>query len=150
MCGILFQLKKHEDAIDARSRERFAAALEFMAHRGPDNRTVQAHGNALLGHARLSIIDLTDEANQPFEHGPLSLIFNGEIYNYVELREELKGFGRIFRTNSDTEVLAQAVEEWGLEACARFNGMWAFIILNRETGEWILPRDRFGQKPLSV
>ena len=150
MCGILFQLKKRQDAIDARSRERFAAALELMAHRGPDNRTVQAHGNALLGHARLSIIDLTDEANQPFEHGPFSLIFNGEIYNYVELREELKGHGRTFRTNSDTEVLLQAIEEWGLEACARFNGMWAFVILNRETGEWIVSRDRFGQKPVSV
>jgi asparagine synthase (glutamine-hydrolysing) len=150
MCGILFQLEKREDAIDARSRERFAEALELMAHRGPDNRTVQSHGNALLGHARLSIIDLTEEANQPFEHGPYSLIFNGEIYNYVELRDELKRYGRTFRTTSDTEVLLQAVEEWGLGACARFNGMWAFVILHRETGEWMVSRDRFGQKPLSV
>ncbi|HLD26193.1 MAG TPA: asparagine synthase (glutamine-hydrolyzing), partial [Candidatus Andersenbacteria bacterium] len=104
--------------------------------------------NIDLLHARLSIIDLDPRSNQPFTIGPATLVFNGEIYNYVEIRRELKRRGVSFTTDSDTEVLLQAYLRWG-EACVdHFEGMWAFAIWDERTQTLLLSRDRFGEKPL--
>jgi asparagine synthase (glutamine-hydrolysing) len=125
-----------------------------LAHRGPDGarswvtRTPRAVVG--LGHRRLSIIDLSHAADQPMfdESGALALVYNGEIYNYVELREELAAAGRVFSTQSDTEVLLAAYERWGTECLPRLNGMFAFALWDGRRGELFLARDRFGEKPL--
>ena len=124
MCGILGWLGPHcrEDA------EHFARALDLLAHRGPDDRGVWAAKDVLLGHRRLSILDLTSAGHQPMIE-PSSgavIIFNGEIYNHVELRAELEGLGHRLAGHSDTEVLLHALIEWGEGALSRLNGMWAF------------------------
>jgi asparagine synthase (glutamine-hydrolysing) len=125
-----------------------------MAHRGPDGEGHEAfgvHGTTVeLGHLRLAIIDLDPRANQPFlaADGRYAIVFNGEIYNYIELREELLRQGCTFRTQSDTEVLLQAWSTWGERALDRFVGMFAFVLLDRQAGEVVLARDPFGIKPL--
>lgn len=103
-----------------------------------------------LGHLRLAIIDLSPDGLQPMteETGELTIVFNGEIYNYLELREELEKQGFHFTTNSDTEVLLQAYRAWGMECLQRFNGMWAFALLDLRKRTLLLSRDRFGIKPL--
>lgn len=125
---------------------RMAAALH---HRGPDDCGVYRDAGAGLAHARLSIIDL-EGGHQPLcnEDGTLWCSFNGEIFNYVELREELLQLGHRFRTRSDTEVIVHAWEQWGEDALPRFNGQWAFALWERETGRLILSRDRLGIRPL--
>jgi asparagine synthase (glutamine-hydrolysing) len=122
--------------------------LDGMGHRGPDGRGTFADDGVALGHLRLAIIDLTDAGLQPFELGGLRLLHNGEIYNYIELREELRARGHTFRSETDTEVLVAAYREWG-EACVeRFNGIWAFAIWDPERRTLFASRDRFGVKPL--
>jgi len=147
MCGIaaLFRL-------DGQPAER--AVLERMSdtliHRGPDGGAVYLSGPVGLGFRRLSILDLSPAANQPMatDDGDLVLIFNGEIFNYVELREELIGKGHRFRSSGDTEVLLHAYQEWGRECLPRLNGMWAFMVYDRRRGTLFGARDRFGVKPL--
>src|SRR5262249_49231947 len=123
-------------------------------HRGPDSAGVwcgAVYGVDIgLGFRRLKILDLSDAANQPMvsENGRFVLVYNGEIYNYVELREELAASGVRFRTQGDTEVLLWALILWGPAAFARFNGMWAIVLLDQVTGEVTISRDRFGIKPL--
>ncbi len=121
-----------------------------IAHRGPDGRKCWVHEGVGLGHARLAIIDLTAEADQPFMHpeSGARLIFNGELYNYRELRAELEQQGHRFTTASDTEVVLQAVLHWGPAALDRMLGMWAFAIVDPGRRELFLSRDRFGIKPL--
>ena len=126
------------------------AMLERMHHRGPDGRAVR-HGKGFsLGHNRLSIIDLTDAAAQPMTtaDGEYTIVFNGEIYNYVELRQKLVRAGRSFRSYSDTEVLLNTMQERGSAGLSELNGMFAFGLWSERTGEWILARDHFGIKPL--
>ena len=121
-----------------------------LSHRGPDNQGILVCDEvAVLGHARLSIIDLTVEANQPMEHESARyvLVYNGEIYNFMTLRAELEALGHRFRTRSDTEVVLAAYAEWGTDAFARFNGMFALPFGIDKKRSWFL-RDRFGQKPL--
>lgn len=122
-----------------------------MRYRGPNaTGTFFSPKTGALGHARLSIIDLSDAANQPFlsTTGRSAIVFNGEIYNYIELRAELeKDYRYPFRTNSDTEVLLAAYETWGAACVSRFNGMWAFVIFNLEEQTVFCSRDRFGVKP---
>jgi asparagine synthase (glutamine-hydrolysing) len=103
-----------------------------------------------LGFRRLKILDLSAAANQPMssEDGRFVILFNGEIYNYIELREELSASGVSFRTHGDTEVLLKALIQWGPSALTRLNGMWAFILFDQVNGEILLSRDRFGVKPL--
>lgn len=122
--------------------------LDALSHRGPDGRGVFADDGVALGHLRLAIIDLSDAGLQPFELGGLQLLHNGEIYNYLELREELRARGHTFRSATDTEVLLAAYREWG-EACVeRFNGIWAFAIWDPARLTLFASCDRFGVKPL--
>ncbi len=146
MCGILGWFGRH--GVD--DVERFGAALDLLSHRGPDDRGVFVTQGVLLGHRRLSILDLSPAGHQPMvepESGAV-IVFNGEIYNHVELRAELEGLGHRFAGQSDTEVLLHALIEWGEGALPRLNGMWAFAFWQPAKQRLLLARDRFGVKPL--
>lgn len=118
-------------------------------HRGPDDDGVFAEGPAALGHVRLSILDLSQAGHQPMFLGDrYAFVFNGEIYNYIELRKELKKNGYSFHTDTDTEVALAALDFWGREALKRFNGFWAFALYDRKEETILLSRDRYGVKPL--
>jgi asparagine synthase (glutamine-hydrolysing) len=123
-----------------------------IAHRGPDAAGTWSHEDdrvaVQLGHRRLSIIDLSSAANQPLTKHGLTLVYNGELYNYREVRAELMSRGARFSTNSDTEVVLEAWRAWGAEALPRFRGMFAFALLDEASGELTLARDPFGIKPL--
>ena len=126
--------------------------IERITHRGPDAGAIWSHederASIHLGHRRLSIIDLSASANQPLVKGGLALVYNGELYNYRELRAELEKKGASFITSSDTEVVLEAWRQWGPEALPRFRGMFAFAIADAATGELALARDPLGIKPL--
>src|ERR1700722_10643691 len=123
-----------------------------IAHRGPDAEGVWSHEDERfsvhLGHRRLSIIDLSAAADQPLRKGSLVLTYNGELYNFRELRALLQEAGAAFTTNSDTEVVLEAWRHWGPRALDRFRGMFAFALADTETGELVLARDPLGVKPL--
>ena len=121
--------------------------LESIRHRGPDNSSQWIDMPVLLGHNRLSIIDLSDDANQPMEFDDLMIVYNGEVYNYLEIKDDLIKKGYRFRTKSDTEVVLAAYKEWGGECVKRFVGMWAFAIWDKTRRELFCSRDRFGIKP---
>lgn len=123
-------------------------ALGTLDHRGPDNKSFWSSNNIFLGHTRLSIIGLETSSNQPFMFENLVMVYNGEIFNYVELREDLKSFGYTFETTSDTEVVLKAFQYYGTDCFNLFNGMWALAIYDIETSGLVICRDRFGQKPL--
>lgn len=119
-------------------------------HRGPDaiNSRFFSQDNLCFGHNRLSILDLESRSNQPFEFNGLTMVYNGEVYNYKELRVELEVKGYKFETTSDTEVVIKAFHYWGFDCFDKFNGMWALAIYNSITKKIILSRDHFGIKPL--
>lgn len=173
MCGITGFFSE-ENEVDV--RKYYDAHLK-IAHRGPDDEgfmcksydgalkylrgddTVkelenkehilhQDKSSLILGHRRLSIIDLSPQGHQPFFYENLNLVFNGEIYNYIELKEELILKGYRFSTQSDTEVFLKAFHCWGINAFDKFNGMWAAAIYDNDSEKLILTRDRFGIKPL--
>jgi asparagine synthase (glutamine-hydrolysing) len=129
-------------------------ASEALKHRGPNYEGFYTHklqdNNVALVHRRLSIIDLDDRSNQPFSYKDTVLVFNGEIYNYLEIREQLKELGHVFKTSGDTEVLIHALHQWGQDALKKLEGMWAFAWYNEVSGTMLLSRDRFGEKPLYV
>jgi len=165
MCGICVWINRQ-----GRVRpELLARAIARLRHRGPDNRNLflwpgdgpgrvlDAEGplpeqgfTAGLAHARLSIIDLADASNQPMlsDDGSRALVFNGEAYNYLELRRELEAEGAAFRTAGDTEVLLRLLERRGPDALRQVNGMWAFVLLDMRARSLLLSRDRYGKKPL--
>jgi asparagine synthase (glutamine-hydrolysing) len=147
MCGILGIVKSNDYSPEL---DRVKFALGLMRHRGPDAQEIIDLNGAVLCHARLKIIDLTNHSAQPFfdSSGRYTLIFNGEIYNYIEIREELKKLGHRFRTKSDTEVLLAAYIEWGSSCLEKCNGMFAFCIYDTQLRSWFIARDRFGVKPL--
>ncbi len=122
----------------------------LLAHRGPDGSGVHRDGALGLGHTRLAILDTGAGGHQPMSYGDERwwLTFNGEIYNFLELREELTGLGQRFESDSDSEVLLAAYVQWGADCQTRFNGMWAFAIWDAREQELFLSRDRFGVKPL--
>ncbi|MDB2521409.1 asparagine synthase (glutamine-hydrolyzing) [Planktomarina temperata] len=144
MCGILAVLNNQNTKIV----DECELCLNLMKHRGPDHQSACAHNNITLGHCRLSIIDLDSSANQPFIYENLALVYNGEIFNYQEIKTELELLGNIFETKSDTEVVIKAYAEWGANCFKKFNGMWTLVIHDRKKDELIISRDRFGQKPL--
>lgn len=121
--------------------------LAAVAHRGPDAKGTYVDFPVFLGHNRLSIIDLSAEANQPFLYRDASIVYNGEVYNYLELREELKKQGFDFKTQSDTEVILAAYHHWGTGCVNRFVGMWSFVIYDHKKKILFASRDRFGIKP---
>src|SRR3989339_854415 len=157
--------------------KRFYQAHLKLKHRGPDDegfvyqnydKTIEAlrgddtvkelagyehivnkdKSGLIMGHRRLSIIDLTPLGHQPYRYEGLCLVYNGEIYNYIEIREVLKSQGYCFTTSADSEVFLKAFHCWGTEAFCRFNGMWAAAIYDSQKDQLTLTRDRFGIKPL--
>jgi asparagine synthase (glutamine-hydrolysing) len=122
----------------------------LQKHRGPDDEGLYADNTCILGHRRLSIIDLSEKGHQPFvsDDGRYQLVYNGEIYNYIELREELEKIGWKFRSETDTEVLLKAYLEYGKKCLHRFNGMFAFAVYDSVKKTLFLARDRVGIKPL--
>jgi asparagine synthase (glutamine-hydrolysing) len=136
------------------SAHPFPMLVDRLAHRGPDATGIFedqfAGQDVKLGHRRLSIIDLSVGANQPFEKDGLVLVYNGELYNYRQLRSEIEKFGVTFQTTSDTEVVLEAWRLWGAECLLRFRGMFAFALYNRRNGAMVLARDPFGIKPLFI
>src|SRR5258708_5735296 len=121
-----------------------------IAHRGPDADGIWADDICSLGHRRLAIIDLSDAGRQPMsnEDGSIWITFNGEIYNFVQLRQELGRLGHIFRTRTDTECIIHAFEQWGTDCVKRLRGMFAFGIWDQNKRRLFLARDRVGKKPL--
>jgi len=146
MCGIAGQYCYSGTLPD---EKLLAAMSERLAHRGPDGQGTYIHRNIGLAHRRLAIIDLSDDARQPMtnEDGSLWLVYNGEIYNFVELRAELAGKGHTFRLKTDSEVILHAYEEWGTGCLSRLNGMWAFALWDEKRQQLFCARDRFGIKP---
>jgi len=149
MCGIAGHLRLDGAAPDQRELERMSLAIE---HRGPDGAGLWVDGPLGLVHRRLAIIDLSPAAAQPLlcpdrRH---AIVYNGELYNYRELRTELMGLGVVFFTQSDTEVVLQAYVRWGRACVRRFNGMFALAIWDTVTQVLFLARDRYGVKPLYV
>ena len=170
MCGITgyFSYARAGTKI---GKEELLAVTELLRHRGPDDwgcvlfdRAVGApwryrnlsdpipgsYGDVGLGHRRLSIIDLSEKGRQPMgtDDGKVWIVYNGEVYNYVELREELVDMGYRFDSTTDTEVVLKAYLAWGVGCFAKFNGMWALAIYDRRSEKMIFSRDRFGKKPL--
>ena len=168
MCGIAGVITSKETNLSF-----IDAMTDSMIHRGPDGRGIKLFNSCLelssgensetsyvnkdhdygviaLGHRRLSVIDPITSSNQPMSYldSRYWITFNGEIFNYIELREELAGLGYKFYTNSDTEVILAAFDKWGVECQNKFNGMWAFCIIDRKDKKIFLSRDRFGEKSL--
>lgn len=133
------------------TEEKIKASIDAFRHRGPDGEGswLSADKSLGLGHKRLSIIDLTNFANQPMKLGENKILaFNGEIYNYLDLKKELTDLGRVFHTTSDTEVLLHALDVWGESAIPKLNGMWGFIFVDLDAQKVLVSRDRCGMKPL--
>jgi asparagine synthase (glutamine-hydrolysing) len=147
MCGIAGLL--HRDSRPA-SPVVVKAMTDIIAHRGPDGEGVYCDGHVGLGHRRLSIIDLTDAASQPMatHDGRFVITYNGEIYNFRELKTELSARGHLFHSSGDSEVLLAAFAEWGPSALQKLNGMFAFGIWDAKTRKLTVARDRFGVKPV--
>ena len=143
MCGILGTIPATETSI-------FNSALDKLTHRGPDGFGIWTNtdSDVILGHRRLSILDTSNNGNQPMHYEEYSIIFNGEIYNFLEIRKELESKGFRFKSNSDTEVVLIAFKYWNEKCLLKFNGMWSMAIWNNNTKTMFLSRDRFGKKPL--
>ena len=142
MCGILGILPPVAEA-------KFKPILDLLAHRGPDGYGIWTETSQItLGHRRLSILDLSDAGVQPMHTERYAITFNGEVYNFLEIRNELIAKGYIFQSKTDTEVVLKAWECWQGDCFAKFNGMWALAIWDKLKKKLILSRDRYGQKPL--
>lgn len=148
MCGISGKL--YFDERRTVTRNELTAMSDTLRHRGPDGEGVWLNGNVGLAHRRLSIIDLRSVAGQPMsnEDGTVWVTFNGEIYNFHELRKDLESRGHVFRTKSDTEVIVHAYEEYGRDCPQYLQGMFAFAVWDGRTRRLFLARDRVGKKPL--
>lgn len=146
MCGIIALAGKNTKKI---SDEKIQAMLAYIEKRGPDDRGFERAGDAVIGMNRLAIVDLSPAGHQPMKdnEGPYTIVFNGEIYGYKDLRAELERKGHAFRSHSDTEVILKAYAEYG-EACLdRLDGMFAFAIWDDQKKQLFVARDRFGKKP---
>ena len=150
MCGIggflLVRTAATRDELEA----RLWGMIATLRHRGPDDEGVWTDGRAGLAHARLSIIDLSPAGHQPMASadGTAWITYNGEIYNFAEIRQELEALGYPFRSRSDTEVIVNGWQAWGPKIFSRLRGMFALAIWDRRSRQLILARDRLGKKPL--
>ena len=146
MCGINGILNLNNQPVQESPIRKM---MQIQKHRGPDDEGVFIEDNVGLGFVRLSILDLSPAGHQPmFSHNQrYVIVFNGEIFNYIELREELKAHGFSFKTGTDTEVLLASYQQWGEDCLHRFNGMWAFVIYDRQEKTIFAARDRYGIKP---
>ncbi|MCC6534000.1 MAG: asparagine synthase (glutamine-hydrolyzing) [Burkholderiales bacterium] len=147
MCGIAGILNRKDEPISPIAVKRMTDAI---AHRGPDGQGLYIDGPIGLGHRRLAIIDLSPAAHQPMstEDGRYVLSYNGEVYNFQELRIELEALGHQFKSRTDSEVVLKACAQWGEQALQRFNGMFAFALWDKAARRLLLARDRYGIKPL--
>ncbi len=145
MCGIAGIINQNNSPVD---EDQLKIMTRSVAHRGPDGEGFYVDGKLGFGHRRLSIIDLSKAGHQPMYFGDEFVItFNGEIYNYIEIRDQLRKLGHAFATQTDTEVILVAYKEWGAACVSRFNGMWAFAIHDKKQNIVFCSRDRFGVKP---
>lgn len=146
MCGIAGYIGKN-----APDQGKVEQTLNTMERRGPDahgsDRFAASNAEIVLLHSRLSIIDLDPRSHQPFHDHGVHLVFNGEIYNYVEIKKELESLGHSFLTDSDTEVLIKSYHQWGIDCTKHFEGMWAFALYDEREQRVMLSRDRFAEKP---
>lgn len=149
MCGFAAVVSLNGEQPD---QGLIARMTELLAHRGPDDDGMYASDGFAVGFRRLAILDLAPSGHQPMLSADRRhvIVFNGEIYNYVELRDELVALGHVFRSSGDTEVLLAAYRQWGDRCLERLNGMWAFLIYDRISRQLFGARDRFGVKPLYV
>jgi asparagine synthase (glutamine-hydrolysing) len=147
MCGIAGALRFHGEPLTLDVLKRMTDAV---AHRGPDGEGHYVEGPVALGHRRLAIIDLSPAGRQPMatHDGRYTITYNGEVYNFQELKAELQALGHRFQSRTDSEVVLAAYAEWGIDALTRFNGMFAFAIWDAHERELLLARDRYGIKPL--
>jgi asparagine synthase (glutamine-hydrolysing) len=145
MCGIAGIINQNKGLVADIELKRMTG---IVAHRGPDGEGFYLYKNLGFGHRRLSIIDLSNAGHQPMAlNDEYVITYNGEVYNYIELREELKKLGHEFHTQTDTEVILIAYKEWGESCVTKFNGMWAFAIHDVKKQVVFCSRDRFGVKP---
>ena len=145
MCGIAGLYSRDGGPVDVAPLDRLIGAL---AHRGPDGHGTHVDAEVGLAHRRLSILDPTEAGAQPMRRGAVVLVHNGEIYNYLELGDELRALGEVITSGSDTEVILAAYDRWGPDAVARFNGMFAFALWDGARRRLVLARDRMGVKPM--
>src|SRR5258706_15280772 len=149
MCGICGTIARPGERVAIETLEAMALTLR---HRGPDDQGIwrSADGRVGFGHRRLSIIDLSPAGHQPMHDasGALTIAFNGEIYNLIELRKELESQGHRFRTATDTEVILASYRQWGLRFVQHLNGMFAIALHDRDEDRLVFARDRAGEKPL--
>ena len=148
MCGIAGVYAP--SMVSEMDRESIERMNDIQQHRGPDDEGLYCAERCILGHRRLSIIDLSKDGHEPFasDDGRYYLTYNGEIYNYIELREELRTLGWTFRTRTDKEVLLKAYQQFGVDCLSKFNGIFAFAIYDTKQESIFLVRDHFGIKPL--
>jgi asparagine synthase (glutamine-hydrolysing) len=144
MCGIIGIIDKSGQTVN---ETELLAARDLVSHRGPDGAGTWRTGNVGFGHRRLAILGIGDKGNQPFAYRHLTVVHNGEIYNYLEIRDLLKMAGYRFETETDTEVIAAAYCHWGTACVEQFNGIWAFAIYDADAKLVFCSRDRFGVKP---
>lgn len=147
MCGICGILNLDGEPVPHRYLK---AMVDSLSHRGPDDEGYYVDINIALGHRRLAVLDLSPAGHQPMvnKQGTIVLVYNGEIYNYLDLKSELTALGYLFQSNTDTEVLLYGFEEWGIEVVKKLNGMFAFALWDGNTRTIYLVRDRYGIKPL--
>ena len=146
MCGIVGFVGKQDKTLKKKIIKQMAKRI---IHRGPDSEGFYVDSQVALGHRRLSIIDLKSGEQPIFnEDDSKVIIFNGEIYNYLELKEDLLNKGHVFKTKTDTEVILHGFEEYKEDLFKRLRGMFAFVIYDKKTGELVGARDPFGIKPL--
>lgn len=145
MCGISLIISKNSDR---NILNRVSSMNDAIKHRGPDGDGIHFYKNASIGHRRLSVIDLSENGAQPMSYSDdLVITYNGEIYNYIEIKKELIQKGYRFKSNTDTEVILASYREWGQNCVKRFNGMWAFALIDKKEDIIFCSRDRFGVKP---
>ena len=149
MCGLLAYLSTDAERVDEQTVSGVQHALRCLRHRGPDDRELWSDGHAVLGFNRLAFIDIEGSPQpMPYAEGRYRIVFNGEIYNYLELREELKAAGATFATEGDTEAIVAGYHLWGEAVVPRLRGMFSFVIWDTQTRTAFGARDPFGIKPL--